>query len=87
MKVLQLGRQGWENISEKQSIETLLGESVVKSKHKNNSIIAKEKRTQLKVLTGRREMKAKRALAAEVLKKGSYKKIHGQPKKSLKEVL
>jgi hypothetical protein len=25
-----LGKQGWENTSEKQSIETLLGESVIK---------------------------------------------------------
>jgi hypothetical protein len=81
MKVLQLGRQGWENISEKQSIETLLGESIIKSKHKNNSIIAKEKRTQLKVLTVRREMKAKRALAAEVLKRAARKRYTGNPKK------
>jgi hypothetical protein len=34
------------------------------------------------MLRGRREMKTKRALAAEVLKKASEKKIQGQPKKS-----
>lgn len=42
MKVSQLRRQGWGNTSEKQSIETLFGESGIKSKHKNNSITARK---------------------------------------------